>query len=271
MAAPAAAPAILRIAEGEEARVLPGPPATAEVWSRGRLPLRERTAARHHARPEFPGTAVVIGETTFEVLSETELPEDGFFVYRLRAWPDGEVTRDRVVYGVGLVRAAQDERERERVRARVRPWRHFLYPIVGALPEEQQERVCERLGLYSVTATLVSGLCESLGVLALVSLAARRADPGLQIVLVVTAPALMLVILPGLSRAAGAALFRETAGSPVARSSRRRPRRLPRRPPVARARGASRSRAARSGRGSRVPTGSSGGARHASSAARCLT
>jgi hypothetical protein len=215
MAAPAATPAILRIAEGEEARVLPGPPATAEVWSRGRLPLRVRTAARHHARPEFPGTAVVIGETTFEVLLETELPEDGFFVYRLRTWPDGEVTRDRVVYGAGLVRAAQDERERERVRARVRPWRYVLYPLVGALPEEQQERVCERLGLYSVTATLVSGLCESLGVLALVSLAARRADPGLQILLVVTAPALMLVMLPGLSRAAGAALFRETAGSPV--------------------------------------------------------
>ena len=215
MAAPAAAPATLRIAEGEEARVLPGPPATAEVRSRGRLPLRERTTARHHARPEFPGTAVVIGDTTFEVLSEHELPEDGLFVYRLRAWPDGEVTRDRVVYGVELVRAAQDERERERVRRRVRPWRHILYPIVGALPEEQQERVCERLGLYSVTATLVSGLCESLGVLALVSLAARRADPGLQIVLVVTAPALMFVILPGLSRAAGAALLRETAGSPA--------------------------------------------------------
>ena len=215
MAAPAATPAVLRIAEGEEARVLSGPPPTAEVWSRGRLPLRERAAALHHARPEFPGTAVVIGETTFEVLSETELPEDGLFVYRLRAWPDGEVTRDRVVYGMGFVRVAQDERQRDRVRARVRPWRHFLYPIVGALPEEQQERVCERLGLYSVTATLVSGLCESLGVLALVSLAARRADPGLQVVLVVTAPALMLVILPGLSRAAGAALFRETAGSPV--------------------------------------------------------
>src|SRR5512141_2709292 len=123
MPAPVAA---VRIADGEEARVASAMPAEAVVWSRGRLPLRTRTPARHHARPGFPGTAVVIRDETFEVLSETELPEDGLVLYRLRAWPEGEVIRDRVVYGATLVRAAQQERERERVRARVRPWRFLL-------------------------------------------------------------------------------------------------------------------------------------------------
>ena len=56
-----------------------------------------------------------------EVLSETEFPEDGLVVYRLRPWPEGEVVRDRVVYGPALVRAAEAERERARVRARARP------------------------------------------------------------------------------------------------------------------------------------------------------
>jgi hypothetical protein len=210
-----ARPASLRVAEGEEIRFSDGEPAPAELWSRGRLPLRVRTEARHHARPEFPGSAVVVHDTTYEVLSETERPDEGLFVYALRPWPEGEVTRDRVVYGSAFVRAAQEERARARVRARARPWRFLLYPLVGALPEEQQERVCERLGLYSVTATLVSGLCESFGVLALVSLAARHADAGLQILIVSGAPGLMFLVLPGLGRAAGAILFHETAGSPL--------------------------------------------------------
>jgi hypothetical protein len=210
-----AGPASLRVADGEEITFSAGDPAVASLVSRGRLPLRVRTEARHHARPEFPGTAVVVRDATYEVLSETEHPEEGSFVYALRPWPEGEVVRGRVVYGPAFVRGAQEERAREKLRARVRPWRAFVYPVVGLLPEEQQERVCERLGLYSVTATLVSGLCESLGVLALVSLVARGADPGLQILLVAGAPGLVLLVLPGLGRAAGAVLFRETAGSPL--------------------------------------------------------
>ena len=107
------------------------------------------------------------------MLSETELPEDGLVVYRLRAWPEGEVIRDRVVYGPAFVRAAEAERERARVRERARPWRLLLYPVVGLLPEEEQERVCDRLGLYAVTATLVSGLVESAGVILALLLVAR--------------------------------------------------------------------------------------------------
>lgn len=208
---------LVSVAPGEEARVFPedGGEALAEVRSRGPLPLRVRSEARHHARPAFPGTAVEIEGRTFEVVAENEGPGEGACVYRLRAWPEGEVARGRVVYGPAFVRWVAEERHRDRVHARARPWRHLLYPVVGALPEEQQERACERLGLYAVTATAVSGLCESLGVLAAVALAARGSGPGASIALVVTAPGLMLLVLPGLSRAAGAVLFREARGSPV--------------------------------------------------------
>ena len=150
-----------RTGDGEEARLTPGAAAAAEVWSRGFLPLRARSEGSFRLRPAFPGTAVVLGDSTYEVLSETELPEDGLVVYRMRPWPEGEVVRDRVVYGPAFVRAAEAERERARVRERARPWRLLLYPLVGLLPEEEQERACDRLGLYAVTATLVSGLLES--------------------------------------------------------------------------------------------------------------
>ena len=86
-----------------------------------------------------------------------ELPEDHLVVYRLRAWPESEVIRDRVVYGPAFVEAAEADRERARFRDRARPWRFLLYPVVGLLPEEEQGRFCDRLGLYAVTATLVSG------------------------------------------------------------------------------------------------------------------
>jgi hypothetical protein len=65
-----------------------------------------RSEGSHRLRPDFPGTAVVLGDSTYEVLSETELPEDGLVVYRMRPWPEGEVIRDRVVYGPAFVRAS---------------------------------------------------------------------------------------------------------------------------------------------------------------------
>ena len=204
-----------RFGEGEEVRVLPGEPGHAEIWSRGFLPLRTRVEARHHARPAFPGTAVVLGEATFEVVSETDVPERGGVVYRLRGWPEGEVVRDRVVYDGSFVRRAQAERERARLRSRVAPFRWLLYPLVGLLPEEQQERVADRLGLYAVTATLVSGLAEGLGALSAIALIIDASDPGRAISLLVSLPGLLIFVLPGLGRACAAALLRETGGSPV--------------------------------------------------------
>jgi len=192
----------------------PGAAADAEVWSRGFLPLRVRSEGSYRLRPAFPGTAVVLGDDTYEALSETELPEDGLVVYRLRAWPEGEVVRDRVVYGPAFVRAAEAERERARVRDKARPWRFLLYPVVGLLPEEEQERQCNRLGLYAVTATLVSGLVESVGVLVLLALVARATGRGGAIVLLVSLPGLvLLLVLPGLGRAFGAVFLGETGGS----------------------------------------------------------
>ncbi len=204
-----------RLGDGEEARLTPGTAYAAEIRSRGPLPLRARREALHHARPAFPGTAVVLGEATYEVVVEEETPGGGGFVYRLRAWTDGEVPRGRVVYEPALAQAVGSERQRARTRARVRPWRFVLYPLVGLLPEEQQEWLCDRLGLYAVTATLVSGLAESAAVLALLVAIGRGPDTGRSIALLLAAPVLILLVLPGLGRAFGAALLRETAGSPV--------------------------------------------------------
>jgi hypothetical protein len=202
----------LRVAEGEEARLTPGSVADAEVWSRGFLPLRARSLGSYRLRPAFPGTAMVIGTKTYEVLSETELPEHGLFVYRLRLWPEGEVVRDRVVYGPAFVRAALLERERVRTRERARPWRWLLYPVVGLLPEEEQVRLADRFGLYAVTATLVSGLLEGY-LLLVVPLLLTRRGAAYAIGVVTAAPALALLALPGLGRAFAALFLRETGGS----------------------------------------------------------
>jgi len=202
-----------RVRDGEEGRLTPGAAAAAEVWSRAFLPLRVRSQESYRLRPAFPGTAVVLGETTYEVLSETELPEDGLVVYRLREWPEGEVVRDRIVYGPAFVRAAERERERARLRERARPWRFLLYPLVGLLPEAEQQRVSDRLGLYAVTATLVSGLVESAVVIALLAVVIGTGDPGGAIMMLTALPGLVLLVLPGLGRAFGALFLRETGGS----------------------------------------------------------
>jgi hypothetical protein len=201
------------VGDGEEARLTPGAAADAEVWSRGVLPLRVRSEGSYRLRPAFPGTAVALGDRDYEVLTETELPEQGLVVYRLRAWPGGEVVRDRVVYGRELVGAARRERERARVRERARPWRVLLHPLVGLLPEDEQVRACDRLGLDAVTATLASGLVESAGVIGLLLLLVRSLEGGGAILAVVSLPGLILLVLPGLGRAFGAAFLREVGGS----------------------------------------------------------
>jgi hypothetical protein len=201
-----------RVADGEEARLTPGAAAAAEVWSRGFLPLRSRTEGSYRLRSAFPGTAVVLGGTTYEVLSETELPAEGLFVYRMRSWPEGEVVRDRAVYGPAFVHAAEAERERARGRERARPFRILLYPLVGLLPEEEQVRLSDRFGLYAVTATLVSGLLEAAFIL-LVPVLLSRKGPAFAIGAVSGSVGFVLLALPALGRAFSAAVLRETGGS----------------------------------------------------------
>lgn len=199
-----------RLTDGEEVRFAPD--GSAEVRSQGFLPLRPRSEARHHARPAFPGTALVLAQVTYEVLAEVE-GSGAEVCYRLRPWPAGEVVRDRVVYGLSFVRRILAERDRSRFRERVRPFRALLYPFVGLLPEEEQERACDRLGLYAVTATLVSGLAEALTVIVLLALLIRGSGPAGAILLVTSLPGLVLFAMPGLGRAFGAAFLRETGGS----------------------------------------------------------
>ncbi len=201
-----------RVAEGEEARLTPEGPTAAEIRSRGFLPLRVRTEGAYRLRPPFPGTAIAVGEPTFEVVAEESLSDD-IVVYRLEPWPDDHVIRDRVVYGPRLVRAAQAERQRAAERARYRPFRFLLYPLVGLLPEAPQERLCDRLGLYSVTATIVSGFGEAVTVLALIYVSSLAGGELRGRLLALAPPALALLVLPGVGRAFGAMAFRETTGS----------------------------------------------------------
>lgn len=200
-----------RVDEGEEARITAGGPAAAEIVSQGYLPLRVRTPEVYRLRAAFPGTAVVLGDRTFEVVDEVETNEG--VSYRLEPWPQGEVERDRVAYGSRFVRAAQAARERAAVRERMRPFRFLLYPLVGLLPETPQERLCSRLGLYAVTATLVSGLCEGLLLPFVLGMAGNFES--LRPYAMRFSPLLVLLVVPGLGRAFAAAAFRETSGSPV--------------------------------------------------------
>jgi len=197
-------------AEGEWAVLTPDGPRAAEIRSRGYLPLRVRDPGEPYRRPAFPGTSVLLGEQTFEVVAERSSAEG--VVYLLEAWPEGEVARHRVAYGVPFVRAVLAERERDATHARLRPYRFVLYPLVGLLPEAEQERWSDRLGLYAVRATIVSGLCEAGLYLLLVWAISRGADAGLRVAIVLLAPPLALFALLGLSRAFTAAAFRETSG-----------------------------------------------------------
>jgi len=200
-----------RVAAGEEAMVGSEPHGHGEVRSRGFLPLRVRTEGLPYRRPAFCGTALVLGERSYEVMRETET-EVGV-VYSLRPWPEGEVVRDRVIYGPRLVRAAQEDRERAAMRERVRPYRFVLYPLVGFLPEEEQERLAWRLGLYTVKATFLSGVVEFLLPFLAVWLITRSADEGLRLVVTLLIPAIWMIAVAGFSRAFAAVAFHETNGS----------------------------------------------------------
>jgi hypothetical protein len=199
-----------RVDEGECAVVSAGPPERATVTSRGFLPLRVRTDGVPYRRPAFCGTALVLGEQTYEVIAETQSAEG--VTYALRPWPAGEVVRDRLVYGPRLVREAQEDRDRAARRERVRPYRFLLYPLVGFLPAERQERVALGLGLYSVTATAVSGVVEGLLPFAAMGLIGRSAEPWLAVVLVLLTPLVWFFCLAGFSRSFAAVAFRETSG-----------------------------------------------------------
>lgn len=198
----------LRLDEGEEAVVACG---RGCLHSRGPLPLRARSEARHHGRPAFPGTCVLVGGSAYEVVTEDGAGER--WTYGLRPWPQGEVERGRVAFDAGFLAAIQESRRAERLRQRIRPWRGPLYPLVGLLPEETQEWVCERLGLDALTATVVSGLGESLLVIGGLARFLGSRDDGAAIAGLLLVPGLALLTLPGLGRAFGALLLRETAGS----------------------------------------------------------
>jgi hypothetical protein len=189
--------------------VVVGPPDGAEITSRDRLPFRVRDEGSYRLRAGCSGTAVVLGGGTFEVLSEHS--ETGRVVYRLRPWHESEIIRDRIVYDDMFVRSVLAERERASIRARARPFRAILYPVIGSLPEADQERLSERYGLYALDATLSSALAEFLLFFCLVWWIPRK-DVGLAFATVLTAPGLGLIPVFALGRALSALTLRETAG-----------------------------------------------------------
>jgi len=136
------------VAPGEEARLTPAGPTAALIESRGPLPLRCRSTIH-------PGTAVVLGPATYEVVAEA--PGADTHVYHLERWRRDQVVRDRMVYGARLVRAVQEERRRES-RERwagpaLRPVRLVLEAFAALLPEPERRTASERLALDPMRGT----------------------------------------------------------------------------------------------------------------------
>jgi hypothetical protein len=202
--------------EGEEARLTPEGPSAAVIESLGSLPLRARRDSGIARRPAFPGTAVMLGDARFEVVSE-EAREVGVR-YLLEPWPADHVQRDLVRYTPALVRSAQRERSQAVDVERRRRWSWVTYPFVGLLPEARQVMACERLGLEAATATLGGALLEALVIFMVMTggggapLDAMRNREGIGFGYTNEAGFLMSTVL---IRAFGALAFGEVAGSAV--------------------------------------------------------
>jgi hypothetical protein len=208
---------VVRIDDGEEARLTPRGPHAAVVASRGYLPLRYREEDTP-TRAAFPGTCVVLpfGEDQYEVV--TEEADGDTVTYGLRAWPRGEVVRQVVAYGPPLVRAAQAERQRVAQRDRSAPYRFLLAPLLGLLPEERQARACDAVGLHAGQATAASGAVEAAALYLLFNHAiapASSTDRGIDVWFwAVIVPAVLgTVILSGVWRALWGLVLGEAAGS----------------------------------------------------------
>lgn len=143
------------IAPGEEARLTPEGPTSALIESRGLLPLRARSESSGASRRPHPGSAVVLGAVTYEVVAE-EAGRDAC-VYRLERWPSDHMVRDRIVYGPRLVRAAQEERRRNSRERWAGPALRLAGLILecGAalLPAAERRAAAERLSLDPMRGT----------------------------------------------------------------------------------------------------------------------
>lgn len=152
------------VAPGEEARLTTEGPTAALIESRGLLPLRARSARGQSGRPH-PGTAVVLGALTYEVVAEE--PDRDICVYRLERWPSDHVLRDRVVYGPRLVRAAQDERRRDSRERWAGPALRLASVVLEAgaalLPAPERRAASERLSLDPLRGTWMLSAVQLFG------------------------------------------------------------------------------------------------------------
>lgn len=147
-----------RVESDEHARLTPEGPTAAVVESRAELPLRVRQADAR-GRPH-PGSAVVLGKATFEVVAIER--QDGAVLYRLEHWQRENLVRDRVVYGPRLVRAARTERRRARVDHVVGPVRWLLGMAAGLLPGPERQPLVGRFGLDAVRGSVLLAVIQVL-------------------------------------------------------------------------------------------------------------
>ena len=110
-----------------------------------------RSEGSYRLRPAFPGTAVVLGERRPTRCSRR--PSSPRTASSSTACARGPRARSSAIASCTARRSSARRRpsgSARAVRDRARPWRVLLYPLVGLLPEEEQERLCDRLGLYAV-------------------------------------------------------------------------------------------------------------------------
>lgn len=144
---------------GETARLTPEGPTAAVVETRHPLPLRARCSegsgplARLH-----PGTAVVLGGETFEVVRCEQ--ERGCVKYRLAGWPRDLVIRDRVVYGAPFVETAAAARRQAAAQRAARPFQPLLEMVAALLPGPERAALVDRLSLDPLRGTLLIGLLQ---------------------------------------------------------------------------------------------------------------
>lgn len=198
---------ILRVADDEYVQAVPGEPGAAVIVSAGYLPVRVPIVAGGvHHRPPFPGTTVDVAGVRYEVVDEEN--RDGLVLYALKPWPPDQIIRELVTYDRAFVAALHEERRRLARRERGRRLYWPLYPLLGALPEPEQIRWCDRWGLDPRTATVVSAAAEALVIL----FAWKSLRPAPAILLM---GASALLVSSALMRITGALITAEVAGSPL--------------------------------------------------------
>lgn len=198
------------VAPGEMARLMPEGEYAAEIFSAGDLPLRLPTGrSGNHMHPAFPGSPVLLGEQTFEVV-HAETISGGSLRYGLNPWNEDLIYRRRITYGHAWLSPILAWRQRLARREAVRPWSWLLYPLVGNLPEDLQIAACWQLNLHPRLASISGALLE--GFFYLLVYGQIRGTMG-QYAALFFLPLFVLFLVPVMFRLFWGVLFGEISGA----------------------------------------------------------